>query len=370
MKKIVMVGRDKAPSAAFEKLAQSLSVDGYEVKKYLGHGDPIPASVNDIVADTVTANVLLSGMSSSPALVFEERIAICTAHDEGVPVLLYADTHGAVKRSWFADVRKYVDAIFVVSHKEAEDARGIFPNIGKNGIVLSGNPIVEESFFPKTTRQWVSERLGIREDEKMILIPGYKFPAITLPTVLATLDALDMIPNINFYVVVSLHPGDDAWKANNGIYDEWVGYFLQTREVTDLGNRVRVRVTCGKHPQEENKIATPDMLPRTDVVVATLSTLEQEAACQRIPVVEYLTAIALDRMEKNFGTRRWEPCRQGIAFEVFANHTLLADVIKIFLTPAGRKSLHPAQERHYPRPLRPGHALAVMAETVKSYVEK
>lgn len=367
-KKVVTVGRDKAPSDAFERVASLLDYQ-CEVKTYLGHGDPIGAPVGDMAAEVARADVLLCGMSSSPQLVMEELAAVRAAHNAGIPAILYADTHGAVKRLWFAGVREYVDAIFVVSHKEAEDARELFPHVGSDGIILSGNPSVEEAFFPKVTRQWVRERLGVCEDEKVILIPGYKFPAVTISTIIAALDALNMVNGYRFFLAVSIHPGDDAWKANNAIYDEWIGYFLNYREMTDLADRVRVFVTCGKHPNEKNRIATSDILPGTDLMIATLSTEEQKAACQRIPVIEYLTAIGLDRMKKNFGTRNWEPCIQGIAVGVFADHTRLTSEIKSLLTPEGRESLRPAQELHYPKPEKPGYALGVMVETIKRYAD-
>lgn len=374
--KIVMVGHDAAPSAAFKKVADMLESNiGMEratdwrmrqdtyYDAFLGGGEPIKASIAEIERAVVSSNVLLCGMSSSPKLVEEELAAIRVAFKAGVPVVLYADTHGAVKRSWFEEVRGMANAILVVSHKEAEDARVLFPDAEP---VLSGNPSVEEAFFPKTTKVWVRERLGVRDDEKVILIPGYKFPAITMPTVLATVDAVDMIPETNFYLVVSLHPGDDAWKANNAIYDDLLGYFLHYKEVTDLAN-LRVRVTCSRHPDEENRIATSDILPGADTLVSTMSTEEQKAACQRIPVVEYLTAVALDRMEKNFGTRDWEPCQQGIAEEVFADHRRLAGAIKSLLSSEGQEKMRAAQELHYPAISEPGHALKVMAETVHKY---
>lgn len=370
MRKVVMVGRDKAPSDAFEKLMQLLDADGYVVKKYLGHGDSIPASADDIAAEIAEADVLLCGMSSSPKLAVEEFAAVRAAHNSEVPILLYADTHGAVKRPWFANVRECVDGIFVVSHKEAEDARALFSSVGNDGIILSGNPSVEEAFFPKVTHQWVRERLGVREDEKVILIPGYKFPAVTLPTVIATMDALDMVPDYKFFMVVSVHPGDDVWKADNDVYNKLIGYFLNTREVTDLADRLRVRVTCAKYSREEDRIVTSDILPGVDVVVSTMSTEEQKAACQRIPVVEYLTSVDLDRMEKNFGARKWEPCVQCVVLEVFANHRHLAKAIEFLLTPVGRESLRRAQEFHYPKPKEPGHALKVMVETIKRYVSR
>lgn len=370
MRKVVMVGRDKAPSDAFEKLVQPLDADGYAVKKYLGHGDLIKASVDDIAAEITGADVLLCGMSSSPKLAVEEFAAVRAAHNAGVSILLYADTHGAVKRLWFTDVRELVNGIFVVSHKEAEDARALFSSVRNDGVILSGNPSVEEAFFPKVTRQWMRERLGVREDEKVILIPGYKFPAVTLPTVIATMDALDMVPDYKFFMVVSVHPGDDVWKADNHVYNKLIDYFLNMREVTDLADRLRVRVTCSKHLNEEDRIATSDILPGADVVVATMTTEEQKAACQRIPVVEYLTSIDLDRMEKNFGRREWESCVQGIAVKVFADHKHLAKVIELFLTPMGRELLRRAQEFHYPKPKEPGHALGVMVETIKRYASR
>jgi len=364
--KVVMVGRDKAPSEAFEALKTKLV--GEEVVAYLGHGDPIKETLEKIKAAASGADVLLCGMSSSPKLVAEEIAAIISASINGVPVVLYADTHGCVHRAWFEGVRDRVNAVLVVSNKEADAARQLFPNAEP---VLSGNPSVEESYFPKTTREQTRNRFGVREDEKLMLIPGCKFPAVTIPTVIAAINAVDMLSETNFFMVVSVHPGDDAWKANPDFYDNLIKYFTECKEVTDLAN-LRWTVSCGKHPNEERRVVTSDILPGVDIVVATMSTEEQKAACQRIPVVEYLTAVDLDRMEKNFGTRDWECCEQGVAEKVFGDHAELAAAIDELLNPtsANSISMRQAQKLHYPKPSEPGYALRVMAETVLKYTRK
>ena len=366
MARIVMVGRDKAPSEAFERVRVKL--EGHDVVAYLGHGDPIKGTLEEIKAAASGADVLLCGMSSSPKLVAEEISAIISASTNGVPVVLYADTHGAVSRAWFEGVRDRVSTVLVVSHKEAENARLLFPNAA---LVLSGNPAVEESYFPKITREQARNKFGVREEEKLMLIPGYKFPAVTIPTVIAAINAVDMLPETNFYMIVSVHPGDEAWKANPDFYDTFIKYFTECKEVTDLAN-LRWTVTCGKHPNEERRIATSDILPGADILVATMSTEEQKAACQRSPVVEYLTAVDLDRMEKNFGTRDWECCEQGVAEKVFGDHAELAAAIDELLNPtsANSISMRQAQKLHYPKPSEPGYALRVMAETVLKYTRK
>lgn len=364
--KVVLVGRDKAPSMAFQELGLVLQNMGLDVRQYLGHGDPITTAAQVMLNEVSTANVVLCGMSSAPPLVEEECRAIYAAHDSGIPVLLYADTHGAVRRPWFEDVRRLVSGIFVVSYAEMEEARELFPDVGDN-IFLSGNPSVEAAHFPKVTREWVRKWLGAENGEKVILIPGYKYPAINTPTIIATLNALALIENQKFLLVLSLHPGDDAWKADPSFYHRLIGHFLNLSEVTDLRNQVEFRVVCSKHPEAESKIATSDLLPGTDLVVATMSTIEQEAACQRIPVVEYLFPIAMHRMQKNFGTQVWEPCEQGVALKVFANHMMLAGTIE-YLLDNGRAFLLPAQERHYPRPDAPGHALGVIVEAVQRFI--
>lgn len=369
MQKVVMVGRDKALSEAFDVLKPRL--EGAGVVAYLGHGDPIKASTEEIEASVRSADVLLCGMSSSSTLVKDELAAIVAASAAGVPVVLYADQHGRVKSEWFVSVRNLVNAVLVVGRKEVTDARDVFPNAE---VVLSGNPSVEESHFPKTTKEWARERLGVYGDEKVILIPGYKFPAVSMPTVFATLDALNIIrrrSSQKFFLVVSLHPGDDAFKTNPDAYAMLISYFFN-REVTDLADTLRVRVTCSKAPNEENRIATSDILPGADIMVVTLSTEEEKAACQRIPCVHYLTATDLDRMEKNFGSRTWTRANLGISWEVFANHAELAEAIEELLDPDSMEiyDMRQAQETHYPRPTERGATLRIMTETVLKYASK
>lgn len=361
--KICMVARDVAHSNAFKLVAEKLV--GQYIVSYLGGGSPISASLEEITKSVRESDVLLCGMASSPDLVKEELAAIDAAHSAGVPVILYADTYGAVKRQWFESVRDFVNAVFVVSEKEAEEVEELFEYAKP---ILSGNPMVESAHFPKTTREEIRKRFDVREDEKVIVCPGYKYPAINIPTMIAILDAAAYLriysPELRIFVFFSMHPGDERWQKNNSYYHELLANFLECREVTDLDN-LRVKITCGKASNSEDKISTSDLLPAADLVVATMSTIEQEAACLRIPVIEYLTNIALDRMEKNFGTRDWEACEQGIAENINGDSDSLAEAISdYFCIGEMGESMKNAQELHYPKPKKQGYAVDIMVKTV------
>ncbi len=283
-----MIGRDKAPSHAFEMLRARLR--DMEVTSFLGHGDPIKATIGDIEAAVRKADVLLSGMSSSPELVREELAAINCAASAGVPVVLYADQPGRLRSVWFHPVRGLVDAMLVVHPSEIEDAKSLFPRLRTDeNVIVSGNPVVETAFFPKTDKGLVRKTLGVREDETVILVQGYKFPAVSLLTIFATIDALNMVRHRTgkkFFLAVSLHPGDSVFKAKTQSLGALIQHFL-AKELTDLGGFLRYSFTG-------DRLNTVALLPGMDLVVTTQSTIEEMAACQRIPVVHHLTSIALD----------------------------------------------------------------------------
>ncbi|KKT41607.1 MAG: hypothetical protein UW30_C0006G0034 [Candidatus Giovannonibacteria bacterium GW2011_GWA2_44_13b] len=363
--KVVMVARDTAPSSAFKLVAEKLAG---EVKTYLaGGGKSVLLPIEEIASSIRDADVLLSGMSSAPELVKEEIVAISAAHDANVPVVLYADTHNSVRRPHFESVRNKVSAMFVVSKKEAEDARKFFA-LSEDRIILSGNPLVENAHFPKTTREEVRKRFGVRDDEKIILSSGYKFPSITLPTLIALVDAAAILekraPGLNLFVFASLHPGDDAWVADKSVYNRILDYFLNCKDVADLNN-LRIKVTCSKAEKAEDKATTAELLPATDLLVTTLSTSDEEAACQRIPAIEFFTGLAMSRMEKNFSTRKWEKCEQGVAAAVYYDTGELALLIENILSNGVSPSMRLAQETHYPKPPYQGYAVDKIIEGLK-----
>lgn len=362
--KVCMVARDTSPSNAFRLVAEKLTKQ--KIVAYLGDGSPIKISVDAIAKSARESDVLLCGMSSSPDLAKEEISAINAAYSATVPIVLYADTYGAVKRKWFESVRRRADAVLTVSDKESEKVLSLFPNAKA---VLSGNPLVESAHFPKTTREEIRKRFNIRDDEKIILSGGYKFPAITLPTMLAIFDAAAWLriqkPDIRLFVFFALHSGDEAWMSNKNFYSDIHKHFLERKEVTDLDN-LRVKVTCAKAENFEDKISTAELLPAADLVVTTLSTVDQEAACQRIPVINYLPNIALDRMQKNFGTRNWEACEQRIAEKVTCADDL-GLAIREYLVDGVPNNMKEAQQLHYPKPEKIGYAVDIIIQTLLYY---
>ena len=366
--KITFIGRDVAPSRAFSMVKERFSGDA--VCAFLGDGKPIASGLDEIIGAVRTSDILISGMSSAPYLVEEELAAITAADFAHVPVILYADTHNSAGRPWFEGVRKCVSAIWVVSQKEARQAKEIF-GLPEDRVILSGNPVVEKSFYPEISREESRRRIGVKEGEHLILSSGYKYPSITLPTLIAIVQAAVHLEaqgsQLKLCVVASIHPGDDAFRANTGFYNGIMDYFLYNEAVADLKN-LRFRICCSRDIEEENLIPTEEILPGADLLISTLSTTDQEAAAQRIPVIEFFTPLAMSRMQKNFSTQKWETCEQGVAYEVFDDTRRLAQLVYQVLWNGVSDAMRHAQEEHYTKPKK--KALDVMEETIRSFSKK
>jgi len=346
--KVMLLGRDTAPSKAFTLLASELGSRSCEVFLYAGENgaDEYRRHISNPVS---AVNVLLLGMSSSEKLAADEIYAAETAAKLGVPYGFYADTFGVINHPWFSHLREGASFVFVINEKEAEAARKIFPTAL---VVVSGNPTWEDFFTPKLSREEARSRLEVREGENMVLCPGGKSLAINMLCWGGVIEALSSEPVAEMWkVFLSVHPMD----ANGA--DAY-------RELAKYSKRVPVRIMTKDH------MSSSDMIPGSDFVIESASTVGIEAACQRKPVIEYFSEIGLTRLEGDTGSRSWDLCESGAALRVVGNPNNLISVIHQVLLYGGGKEMRSRQEELYPAPPEKGAAVRTMAAVLMEMSKK
>src|SRR3989344_610355 len=163
---VALVAQDVSPSRALERVGVELVSRGHAVCAFLGSGNLIVASRMALDCNIGASHALLLGMSSSAELAEEEIYAARLAFSTNIPFGFYCDTYGCHNRPWFAEFRDKASFVFVINEKEAEEARRVFP---KARVAVSGNPIWEDFCFPKFTKDEVRSKLGIAENEAVVL---------------------------------------------------------------------------------------------------------------------------------------------------------------------------------------------------------
>lgn len=343
--KTVMIARDLAPSKAFELLPEELMVKTIlQNISHLGYGRPFKDSLEDILEDVASSDLLLLGMSSSVELAKEEVAAGKLAKKLGIPYGFYADIFNCHNRPWFADLRNDARFLFVINEDEAEKSREVFPNAE---IIVSGNPLGESFFFPKRNYSEVRNKLGVNDDEVMIMCPAGKNLTVNVLHFGGVIEAVHTLhhESLKYKVFLALHPGDPNEPST---YEDLVAF-----------SKVPVCLIT-------NDIMSPsDLLVGSDLVIESASTICIEAACQRKPVISFFTEIALKRMEEISGTRNWDPCEKGISEAVYGNSKKLSSIIPYILSNEGFTQMRQNQEETYPEPKRKGVAVYLITETLK-----
>ncbi|MEK7640418.1 MAG: hypothetical protein AAB389_00270 [Patescibacteria group bacterium] len=291
---VTMIARDVAPSQILERVRAELQArGGHEVRAMLGHGKLLDDfSVESIQALALSADIVLSGMSSSEKLSKEEIIAVKTAMDNDIPYGFVNDIFDCYKRPWFTPFREKAGKLFVVATDEVAEAKVMFPNAD---VVASGNPCWEDYFDPTMPRFEVRKLLGISDDAKVVLAVGGKDPignmiyADTIRVVGGVQEDVD-IPCV---VVLAPHPGDP-------VKPEHYECFAEFSEVPV------VKVV------KPGVIPTRDLIAVSDVLVVLASNLGIEAACQRTPVIHYFHDMYKRKVQQSGGWP-WKPVEMQIA---------------------------------------------------------
>ena len=297
------------------------------------------ASVNSIFRSRIgtrIANVpgiVFCGMSSFEDLAKLEIGACEMAIAAKIPLALFADTEATVARPHFAHIRDGVKMIFVVNERAGDTARQLFRNAE---VVVSGNPMWADYFRPKFGRNEIRGMLGLDRDTLMLLVPSGKDMETNRLHFAGVNRAIEYIDRLRkIVIVVSLHPA------------------LAPEDAADYRSNFKSCLAVITHQNDEKyQLSGDDLVAGADVVIPSASTIGVAAGCQRIPVVNYFTGPALDRLEKSTGSRKWPPADEDkTELRVTDDPRELGKTIEDLI--ARRISLIPAQERIYPKPTDP-----------------
>lgn len=389
---VVLVAKDVAPSSAFERLELELTKQSIRSFSFLRGIDRRAEAGNaELSMETWMehCDVVLLGMSSSEKLAEIEIRAAEEAVKWNIPFGLYADTYGVINRGWLAHLRDKASFVFVINEEEGKKARGLYPNAK---VVITGNPMWEDFCTPKLSREEVRQRLGVSDEQKMVLCSGGKNLAVNMLHWGGVIEAFSKKSAPKDYkVFLSVHPGDKPAEEikkiqklvaesnldlDKDVVDQLIDRLVKTAEASYLAHyndlvryskRVPVKVVT------KDFMSGPDMLPGADLVIESASTLGIEAAFQRIPVISSFWEVALARIEESCGSRDWELCDSGAALRVDGDPNQLLYFIQDLLLSGSLANGFGMKERQaeaYPMPPEKGAAVRMMAETLIELARK
>ncbi len=403
--RVCLVGRDMAPSEAFEMLAAGLSKAGHSgLTLMVGKGKPLAWTLEDIEVAVSNSDVIIVGMSSKRELAEPEIGACAAAVAAGKPFGFYGDTYHCHERagegSWFGPFRNEARFFFAVNGEEAEAAKLVFPNAT---CVATGNPKWENYAFPRKTREEVRRELGVTDDEIFVLAPGGKSPDVNLPQWEALLEAFAslMTEDLKFRVVFSTHPGDRTPEAVDPIVIrkgveravQCLKAMLDDKQLTsalidaaeqgldkDIAAAFAdpnanlgiygdlLKFSAVPVMMADRNVKTSDLVPGADLIVEWGSSIGIEAAHQRLPIVSLATMVGRRRMASTSKTVKWELCELGVSVEVDSAdgaHSL-AEAIGDLLEDSSAQKERQAQV--YPVPAERGTSIRKMVEALEALV--
>lgn len=342
--RIVAVAHDLAPSEGVGACAEELQKRGWAVEKFLLRGKSFGGNLSDIASTCQQTDVVLCGFSSSEKLAQEEITAARAAIEKGIPLALYADTFGVYRSPWTDLMREKAQLVFVQTEPECSETRLVFPNAI---IVASGSPIYERIFFAARSRSEAREKLGLHEEDRMILIPLGKTIVENGALVALVLQALaDM--GVPCRPIFTLHPGDTSDPNQYKVVETYPSF--QVAKIAMLGRA--------------DGITSQEALSGADLVITCASATAIEAACMRIPVIDFVPEVLLARMELVRGSRRWERSELGISRKVSWDVEQLRQHIRDLLSPGGYNAMKAVHEDLYPKPEQQGLAARKMADSI------
>lgn len=354
--RFLLVAFDAAPSNAFKLLEGELTNRGHEVTLIVGNGQRIDEGTFEDALKSIQdlrVDVILCGMSSNAERSeCEIRLAQQALHC-GTKVGFYADIYGCHKRPWFTNVVHQSHFLCVIDEQEAEDARERYPN---TVVLVTGNPTWAAFFHPRLTRAESREKMAMGDDDIVILSPAGKTTPVIMHfwgEVIAAAHKLQAVlrDTKKVHVILARHPGD---KTSVELYKPFI----------DL-SRISVRLV------NKDEIPLSDMIPGCDVLVAAYSTNGVEAACQRVPVIDYFTRLNMNEWNRLTGSSIWEPARKAASKVVTEDIGELAFSMKALAYPDGsnrmREDLITNQARVFPQT---ASSVTTMATLVIDHISK
>ncbi|MBI4114524.1 MAG: hypothetical protein HY445_01625 [Candidatus Niyogibacteria bacterium] len=367
--KVVMVARDAAPSKAFQMLGEELLKRRHFFHLFVGSGSPLTVSNDDIRQVVSKMDIVIVGMSSSKELAEPEMAAAEAAMNAGVPLVAYGDLFGTVNRQFFSELwqktGKAPHMLFVLDDYEKQDAESKYPSSTK--VIVTGNPAIEKAYFPEWTRKEAREKMGITDDDFVVIVPGgkdFRINAQLFQT--ATVAMFEMWREEKgraIKVFLATHPGDE--NVQNGKRpDEYFG-------LENLG--VSPRFTVKVFTKANSDPPTPKIVIGADGMIASMFTTGIDAAIQRVPVVDVITPYALERFGDISGGRtKWGPGELGASHAVYAYDysqlKVLVRAVEYYFFGAGRNEMLAAQKKAYPDISKPV-VIKKMADALESIIE-
>jgi len=355
-KRVVLVARDIAPSACFKRLVEVLEKQETETVLIVGNGLPLKETLEEISLAVSTADVVILGMSSTAELAEVEVSAGETARRLGIPYGFYGDCARCWARAragaWFESLAPGAQFYFGVTQADAEASQEVFPNAR---LVGTGNPLREDMFFPRFSREEVRTKLGLGMEKKLVLAHGGKFAAGNMVSWVVLVEALSILAKDghNFQLILSLHPGDRTPEAVDrgnetkmNLYEELVSYSPIPTTIVRRGD----------------ELTTSDLIAGADIIVGFGGSPEVEGACQNIPVISLSFEVLAQKIERECGRRVFETVDFGTAELVVADATKLAERMRSLLTSEGFALMAYRQREVYPKPTERGAAIAKMAK--------
>lgn len=368
---VVLLARDVAPSNALKRVADVLSSRWYAVAQHLGFGKPLESTVEMIVAAVKEATVVVCGMSANAKISVEEIAAANAAVESGAVLGLYCDTFGCHGREWFAPFRDHVKFLFHVNEREAEAAKKFFPNAA---VYASCNPEVEDAFYSTANCMEVRAKLGVQGDEYMVMVNGHKAPMITVPMLVASIQALHtaLIRQhmwMKYKLFFSLHPGDPTLDEKSGWPEPEVFY----GDLVQFGG-VSLTLLPAKRGDKGNVPSVNDLIVGCDLLVAPASGSERIAACLRKPAIAFLSEISLAWNVTVFGKREWELAEMGTSLPIYgcSAEGLAHAVDQLTRCPSSwdYQEMRKHQEEAFQPPEKQGKAVETMVEAIEAAIAR
>ncbi len=389
--KVALVARDAAPSRCFRRLGDELTNRRHAAVCFVNEGKPLPVSLDEIRALVCSSEIAVIGMSSSKELAEPELIACAAAVEAGIPFGFYLDTANCHMRDWFAGFLNRARFFFAINDREAKRVFTAYPNAYA---VATGNPLREDAFSPKFTRDEVRQKLGVAEEETLVLAPGGKSPVVNILVWGILLETLAKVPNRMFRVILTCHPGDRTpfavdqdmilnnskellklLKLGEGLDREGILKVIEggiTKAQLNLyGDLIRFAPPGLKVEFVGNDVmSTDDMVPGADLIAEFGSTIGINAAAQRKPVISISTAIGKQCLFSTSKTRTTESVELGLAAWCSADDVdNMAICIANILVPSGFAKYRAKQEEECPKPVAQGAAVKAMANELERLLQ-
>ncbi len=287
---LVFVTRDVGNGNALKPVAQLALASGHEVDTFFGEGKPFSAeTVAQMPMAVADADRLIVSLSSSEERVATERLATELAVRHGVPIVIVSDIYGMIHRSqWLGGFARHADLLTVVSESEVTSTESYVQPI--TTVVALPNPSWID-YFSDPSETGVREKLGIRDNDMMVLVVGNK----ELVRNRKLLHALQSVTNKDPFVhfVITSHPGADHTM-------DQLGFFGQSES-----NATFV---------PKGGMSSFSILSASDLVITSGgSSMTMMAACRRIPVIDLMHDEDFRLWKELSGLDYWPPAQEGVS---------------------------------------------------------